>query len=142
MAVVAGVTAVAVVGGSFLVAGDLSGRSDIRSADVSLATAVHQLGGLRAQLTRAEDNQAQARARRAGVTRSFDAAQTSLTATQSALSKEQADVHSEGVDLGKLDSCLSAVEEALNQIAVGQTAGGLGSLRASSSSCAALSGAG
>ena len=46
------------------------------------------------------------------------------------------------VDLGMLDTCLSSVEQALNQLAVGQTAGGLASLRASSGSCTALDGAG
>jgi hypothetical protein len=109
---------------------------------MSLATAGHRLSGLRAELTRAEEEDAGARARRAAVTRSFDAAQASLASTQAALSRAQQGMESEGVDLGKLDSCLSGVEEALNQIAVGQTGGGLASLRASSSSCSALSGAG
>jgi hypothetical protein len=83
---------------------------------------------------------AAARTWHAGVTSSFDAASSTLSATQSALSEAQANVHSQGVDVGKLDACVSAVEQALNQIAVGQTAGGLATLRASSLSCAALAG--
>ncbi len=72
---------------------------------------------------------------------SFDAAQASLASTPVGTGLQaQANVHSQGVDIGKLDDCVGAVEQALNQIAVGQTAGGLATLRASSSSCSALSG--
>jgi hypothetical protein len=54
------------------------------------------------------------------------------------MAKDDAGIYLQGIDLGQLDSCLSGVQQALNQLAVGQKAGGLASLRASSSSCAAL----
>jgi hypothetical protein len=132
------VVVVAVVIGGVLVASDLQARSEIRAADVSVASAAHRLSGLPVALSGAEQRLAVARAGRASVTRSFDAVQSSLSATQAALSQDQTGIHSQGVDLGKLDICLSSVEQALNQLAVGQTAGGLASLRASSGSCAAL----
>jgi hypothetical protein len=138
-ATAAGVAVAALAGGCLLVANDLSARSEIRTSDVSLAGAVHRLSGIWAELPRVEGGGAGARARRAAVTRSFAAAQGSLATTEAALSRAQQGMESQGVDLGKLDSCLSGVEEALNQIAVGQTGGGLASLRASSSSCAVLS---
>jgi len=132
--------AVALGTGCLLAATDLQARSAIRTTDVSLASADRQLSGLRTELARAEQRLAGARARRGDVTRSFDAAQSTLSTTQKTLAGDEAGIHSQGVDLGVLDSCLSGVEQALNQIAVGQTAGGLASLRASSSSCSALNG--
>jgi hypothetical protein len=132
----------AVVVGGVVVASDLQTRAEIRTADVSVASASHRLSRLQVALTGAEQRLAVARARNASVTRSFDAAQSALSATQATLSKDQAGIHSQGVDLGMLDTCLSSVEQALNQLAVGQTAGGLASLRASSGSCTALDEAG
>ncbi len=128
----------ALVTGCLLVATDLQARTAIRTADASLASADRQLSGLQAELKSAQQRLAGADARRAVVTQSFDATESTLSATEKSLARNQAGIHSEGVDLGDLDSCLSAVEQALNQIAVGQTAGGLASLRASSSSCSAL----
>ena len=133
---------VAVVTGGVLLVSDLQARAQIRTADVSVASAAHTLSGLQTALTGVEQRLAAARAQRASVTRSFDAAQSSLSATQAILAQDQAGIRSQGVDLGKLDTCLSSVEQALNQLAVGQTAGGLASLRTSSGSCAALDGPG
>jgi septal ring factor EnvC (AmiA/AmiB activator) len=133
--------ALALVAGCLLVASDLHARTEIRTTDVSLASADRQLSGLRSELARVRQRLAGARARDAVVTRSFDAAQSTLSATQKTLAHDEAGIHAEGVDVGVLDSCLSGVEQALNQIAVGQTAGGLASLRASSLSCSALNGA-
>jgi septal ring factor EnvC (AmiA/AmiB activator) len=133
-----GLVAVVLAVASLLVVSDRSARTEIRSADVSLASAQHQLAGVRSQLSIVERHLAGARAWRAGVTHSFDSAQSTLASTESALSQAQANVHSQGVDIGKLDACVGAVEQALNQISVGQTSGGLATLRASSSSCAAL----
>jgi multidrug resistance efflux pump len=141
MAVTFALVAVVLVAGSLLVVSDRSARTEIRTADVSLASAQRQLAGLRSQLTQVERHLAGARAWRAGITGAFDSAQATLSSTQSALSQAQANVHSQGVDIGRLDTCVGAVEQALNQIAVGQTSGGLATLRTSSSSCSALSGA-
>jgi chromosome segregation ATPase len=141
MVATVGLVAVVLAVGSLVVVSDRSARTEIRTTDMSLAPAQHRLAGLRRQLGHAEHQWAGARAWHAGVTRSFDAASSTLSSTQAALAQAQANVHSQGVDLGKLDACVSAVEQALNQIAVGQTAGGLATLRGSSLSCAALTGA-
>jgi chromosome segregation ATPase len=132
------VAVTALAAGCLLVASDLQARTEMGTVEVSTASVDHQLNGLRAELARADGRLAGARSRRTAVTRSFDAAQTALSTTQATLAKDQAGIQSQGIDLGVLDSCLSAVEEALNQIAVGQTAGGLASLQASSASCSAL----
>jgi hypothetical protein len=113
-------------------------QAETRASHVSLATAVEQLRGARAGLARAEQRLAAARADDGSVTRAFDAAQAALSSTQATMAKDDAGIYLQGIDLGQLDSCLSGVQQALNQLAVGQKAGGLASLRASSSSCAAL----
>jgi len=127
---------------ALLVGTDLRARAEISTNDVSLAAAVHQLDGLRAELAGAEHRLGVARARTTALTRSFDAAESSLSTTQATLGRDQAGIDTQGIDLGLLDSCMSSVEQALNQLSVGETAGGLTSLRASSSSCAAIGGAG
>jgi uncharacterized protein YukE len=136
------VVALVVLAGSFLVTSDVSARSGIRTDAQSLASADHRLAGVGNQLAAAQRRLAGARTWQATVTRTFDAAQSTLSSTQTELAQAQAGIHSQGVDVGKLDACLSGVEQALNQIAVGQTSGGLASLKASSSSCAALNGDG
>ncbi len=140
-AVAAAAAVTALVSGCLLVTSDIKARAEIRTTDLSLATVAPRLNAIRAALGRDERRLAAAEARRAAVTRSFDAAQSTLSATQAGLARAQAGIRSQGVDLGVLDTCLSGVEEALNQIAVGQTSGGLASLRASSSSCSTLNGA-
>ena len=125
-----------------LVATDVRGRAEIRSDQASAATASRQLAEVQGRLTRAEHRLTVARGYRAAVTGAVDAAQSSLTTTRDTLSRLEADIRSQGVDLGALDTCLNTVEQALNQFAVGQTVAGLASLRASSPACAALNEAG
>ncbi len=127
-----------VVAGCLLVVTDVQARAGIRSNDATVASAGHRLAVLRGELAGAEARLSGVELRRTSVTRSFVAAQSALSTTQAALSATDAGIFSQGVDLGVLASCLGSVEEALNQLAVGQTAGGLASLRLSSSSCAAL----
>jgi hypothetical protein len=141
LALAAVVAVVVVALGTVLVVSDLRARTEIRTTAVSLQSTDHRLSGLRAELSGAEQRLARARSEDASVTRFFDAAQSALSTAQKSLAQDQAGLHAQGVDLGALDTCLSGVEEALNQIAVGQTSGGLDSLKASSSSCAALDGA-
>jgi septal ring factor EnvC (AmiA/AmiB activator) len=136
--IAASAAALALATGCLLVVSDVRARTEIRTTDVSLATVDHQLNGVRSELARARRRLAAAESRAAPVTRSFDAAQSTLAATQKSLSAAVAGVHSQGVDLGALNRCLSGVEQALNQISVGQTSAGLATLRTTSSFCAAL----
>jgi chromosome segregation ATPase len=121
-----------------LVTSDLEARAQIPTAAASLQSIDRHLSGLRTELGRAQRRLAGARTRGQAVTRSFDSAQSALSATQATLSGDERGIHSQGVDLGALDTCLSDVEQALNQFAVGQTTGGLVSLRASSTACSVL----
>jgi hypothetical protein len=132
------VAVVVLVTGTFLVATDVHARARIGADDVSVTSVLRQLAMERQALTGAEQRLNLARSGTRAVTLSFDRAQSTLSATQAALAHDEAGIYFQGVDLGDIDICLAAVEQALNQLAVGQTTGGLASLRASSSSCAVL----
>jgi septal ring factor EnvC (AmiA/AmiB activator) len=139
---VGAVAVAALVVGSLLVVTDLRARSETTRVDLTLRSADGQLAARRHQLAPVERHLAGARAARVSATRSFDSAQAALKATQSALSSTEAGIRTDGVDLSALDTCLSDVEQALNQLSVGQTTGGLDSLRTSSTACAVLNGSG
>lgn len=113
-------------------------EAETAAARAALPTAAAQLRMAQGDLSTAQRRLAAAQSRHRSVTGSFDRAGAALAATQATVAKDDAGIYRNGIDLGKLDSCLSAVEQALNQLAVGQTTGGLASLRASSPSCAAL----
>lgn len=134
----AAVLALALATGCLLVVSDVQGRTEIRTTDVSLATVDHQLKGVQSELAGVRHRLAAADSGAATVTRSFDAAQSQLATTQKSLSAAEAGLHSQGVNLAALNNCLSGVEQALNEISVGQTSGGLATLRAASSACSAL----
>lgn len=124
--------------GAGLVVGHERTQAERRAAGVSLAPALRQLHRAQADLAGARRRLARARDRSRAVSRPFDVAEASLSSAQAEVARDDAGISSDGVDRGRLDDCVSRVEQALNQLAVGQTAGGLSSLRASSSSCAGL----
>jgi DNA-binding PucR family transcriptional regulator len=129
---------VVVVLGGVLVVSNVRGHSEIRASQVTLTATAHRLEGVRAELAHAHRDLAAAERRGAAAGRSFDLAQAALSSTQATLAQDDASIYYQGIDLGQLNGCLSLVEQALNQLAVGQTAGGLASLRASSPSCSVL----
>ncbi|MGH9019121.1 MAG: hypothetical protein ACRDY1_15325 [Acidimicrobiales bacterium] len=133
-----GAVVAAVLIGTVLVVSDLEARAGTRTDDAAAAAAGQELAAVRPRLAAAEARLAKAGAAHAAAARSFAAAQSALTATQSALAVDEAGIEAQGVNMGLLDRCVSLVEQSLNQLAVGQTTGGLASLRASSSPCAAL----
>jgi chromosome segregation ATPase len=136
--VVLGVLALSAVG---IVAGsDLRARSQIRSGQAALSSLTRQMTTVRTELAAAQQRLTRAQAGHGRANRSFAATQATLSATQATLAHDEAGITADGIDVGTLDTCLSTVEQALNQLAVGQTAGGLASLRASSSPCAILDG--
>jgi hypothetical protein len=124
-----------------IVAGsDLHARGELRSGQATLHSLSQQMTTVRRELATAQQRLARARAGQGRAHRNFDAAQSRLSAIQATLAHDEAGIISDGIDVGTLDTCLSTVEQALNQLAVGQTAGGLASLRASSSPCSILDG--
>jgi hypothetical protein len=123
-----------------VVGSDLHARSEIRSGQTTLSSLARQMTTVRTELAAAQQRLARARVGHGRASRSFDATQATLSATQATLAHDEAGITADGIDVGVLDTCLSTVEQALNQLAVGQTDGGLASLRASSSPCSILDG--
>jgi hypothetical protein len=103
--------------------------------DASLASIRSQLRRTTAQVAtaRSELNTAVAHSVADDATLQTETAQ--LAADQSQLAKVQADVHAKGVSIGQLDLCLSGVEQALNQIAVGDQPGAATTLNGVSANC-------
>jgi hypothetical protein len=71
----------------------------------------------------------------AGTTLSTETAQ--LTAAQAQLASTEADVFTNGVSIGQLDTCLAGVERALNQISLNDQQGAEASLDGVATACRA-----
>jgi len=117
---------------------DFGTRDATAAAQSTLSSSTARLAELRTELAHAQQRLGGARRTDRAVVAEFDADQAALSSAQTALAHDEAGIRSGGVDLGQLDRCLDDVEQAINQMAVGQNAGGLGTLRASSSACAVL----
>jgi hypothetical protein len=136
-AVVAVVVAV-VVATCLVVLDDLGTRGAAGSARASEVAATARLGELKTALSRAHRGLAAARRSDGAVVQAFDADEAALSAAQTHLAGDDAGIWTQGVDLGRLETCLSDVEQAVNQLAVGRSGGGLQSLRESTTACAVL----
>ncbi len=86
------------------------------------------LDGLRGQLTAME-----AQSTAAGITLAGESA--ALAKDQAALARAQMDVVANGVNISALDSCLSGIEQTLNQIAVNDVAGATSTLGSVENTC-------
>ncbi len=105
--------------------------------DHSLDRAHDQVHGATAKLetTDRQLSAAKTRSVAAGIVLAGESAQ--LAADQADLARTQADVFAKGVNIADLDTCLSGVEQVLNEIAVGDTAGAAATLAGVSPSCRA-----
>ena len=106
------------------------GRTDdsLQAVRGQLRTTTAQVAVARAQLAAAD-------ARTEAAQRTLDAESAQLASDQAQLAKAQAGVHAKGVSIGELDTCLSGVEKALNQIAVGDQSGAASTLDGVSANC-------
>jgi hypothetical protein len=103
--------------------------------DASLASIRGQLQRTTAQVATARSELATAVAHSEADEGTLRTETAQLATDQSQLAKVQADVHAKGVSIGQLDLCLSGVEQALNQIAVGDQAGAAATLNSVSANC-------
>jgi hypothetical protein len=95
------------------------------------ATLHHTLG----RLTVARRHLAATTAASTTAEKTLDAESAALAADQKALANAQANIYSNGVSIGNLDTCLSGVQKALNLISLGNQSGGAASLSDVSASC-------
>jgi hypothetical protein len=129
---------VVVVATCLVVLDDLGTRAAARSARAAEVATTARLGELQTALARAQGQLAAARRSDGAVVKVFDADEAALSAAQAGLAGDDAGIWTQGVDLGRLETCLGDVEQAVNQLAVGRSGGGLQSLRASAAACAVL----
>ena len=132
------VTVLLAVAAVLVVLDDFGARDASAAARATLSSSTARLSQLRTELARAERRLDGARRAERAVVGEFDADEAALSSAQATLVRDEAGIHRGGVDVGQLDRCLDDVEQAVNQMAVGQNAGGLASLQASSSACAVL----
>jgi hypothetical protein len=130
--------AIYVVVGALLVAAVVVGIQ----ANRQLGRTDDSLNAIRGQLRQTTAQVAVARSKLAVVTgesaaaeRTLETETTQLAADQSQLAQAQAGVHAKGVSISELDTCLSGVEQALNQIAVGDQGGAAATLNRVSAHC-------
>jgi cytoskeletal protein RodZ len=103
--------------------------------DTSLTSTRAQLQRTTAQVATARSKLAAAVAHSEAAEQTLNAEGAQLATDQAQLAKVQADVHAKGVSIGQLDLCLSGVEQALNQIAVGDQGGAVATLHGVASNC-------
>jgi type II secretory pathway component PulM len=103
--------------------------------DASLASIRGQLRQTTAQVATARSQLATAVAHSEADEGTLRTETAQLAADQGQLAKVQADVQAKGVSIGQLDLCLSGVEQALNQIAVGDQPGAAATLNGVSANC-------
>jgi phosphoribosylcarboxyaminoimidazole (NCAIR) mutase len=102
--------------------------ASVSTAQVNLRHAHKTLDDLRGQLASAKSE-----SEAAGITLAGDSAE--LAKVQAALAQAQKDVVANGVNISALDSCLSGIEQILNQIAVGDVGGATSTLSSVEGTC-------
>jgi hypothetical protein len=116
---------------------DVRGRTEIGHVDAAQGDATQRLAQFKVAL---HENQADVVAQRAELN-SIDVAitqhQSTLSSTNSQTAAHDAAILLAGADVSSLVGCLTGVTQALDQIAVGQTGGGLSSLSAVGPTCKA-----
>jgi len=112
------------------------------AANRQLGRTDDSLNAIRDQLRQTTTRVAAARAKLAAVTgetaaagRTLETETSQLASDQAELAKAQSGVQAKGVSISELDTCLSGVEQALNQIAVGDQAGAAKTLDGVSGNC-------
>jgi hypothetical protein len=121
--------------GCILLGTDLRGRAELHRTQTQLTTteAHERLGRLHLRSTRTQVGTASADVR--SLQASISRTQASLATTNAAITSTEQGLFFGGFNISALNSCLAAVTQALDQIAVGQRAGALFSLGAASPSC-------
>ncbi|HVA04706.1 MAG TPA: family 43 glycosylhydrolase [Acidimicrobiales bacterium] len=141
----AGIAALALLTTGLL--SDLHVRSELRQARSSLKATRSRLGITLKRLSSAEASLTSTTGERDtlqlalnNTSRELSAAEASLASTQGSLANANTGLAFQGIDITTLNTCLAGVEQALNQIAVGDQNGAVTSISAASSSCQTLQG--
>jgi hypothetical protein len=125
--------AIAVVLVLAAIASDIKVRVDLAAANGSLDSAHSQIAISLQKLASVEGELT-------SVTGQRDALQNALSTTSAELTRADKGLFIQGASLAALNTCLAGVEQALNQIAVGDQSGAVASISAVSASCQVLEG--
>jgi hypothetical protein len=137
MPITAAAVALAAVSACALVVTDVRGRAETRRTASLLASTDLRMANVRSELT-STDARARSTTAQAGALEASNATARAAVATaNAAISSTEAGLFFAGYNLSALTTCLGGVTQALDQVAVGQTAGALSSLGAVSTNCAA-----
>jgi translation elongation factor EF-4 len=116
---------------------DVRGRMEIGHVDAAQGVATQRLAHFKVAL---HENQTDVVAQRGELNR-IDVAitqhQSTLSSTNSQTAAHDAAIFLDDTDFSSLESCLTGVTQALDQIAVGEVSGGLSSLSAVGPTCKA-----
>ena len=114
---------------------DLRARTEVRRATSALTATESHLSKAQAQLLSAQAQMKATASEVQALEASIAQTQTSLATSIAATASTERGIVYGGFDISALNTCLSGVTQALDQVAVGQTAGALSSLGAASTSC-------
>ncbi len=117
-------------------------RSELHATRFQVARTLRTLSSVESNLLRTSGQRTVLQNELRTTTQELAAAQANLSSTQAGLSSADTSLVSQGIDIAVLNACLAGVEQALNQIAVGDNSGAVSSISAVSPSCQALRGQG
>ena len=129
------ITAVVVVATCVLLVTDLRARAEVRRTTHELVSTQNRQEQEQAGLSATQAQMSTALSEVRTLQRSISQTQTSLATSNAAISSSEKGLVLDGFDISALNTCLSGVTQALDQVAVGQTKGALSSLGAVSTSC-------
>lgn len=122
---------------------DLRARTEVRRVTSALTSTENHLSTAQAQLMSVQAQMKATAAEVQTLEASIVQTQSTLATSIAATASTERGIIYGGFDISALNTCLGGVTQALDQVAVGQTAGALSSLGAASSSCnSAKTGAG
>ena len=121
-----------------LVVTDVTGRSEIRHVEQTLASTEHRLSEKQASLSGTHGQIRTSYAEILKLESSNRQTQASLAGTDASISSTDAGIFFAGVEVSVLDGCLGGVTQALDQVAVGQQYGAVLSLESVTASCSAI----
>jgi hypothetical protein len=111
------------------------GHGQLRKADSTLATTRSELRHTLAAVAAARTELLNVTGRADVAGQTLTAAAAQLATDQTRLAQAQADQFYQGVSINQLDLCLAGVEQSLNQIALGNTAGAAATLEGVAANC-------
>ena len=129
--------AVVLVAMCVLAVTDLRGRTEVHRVDARLAFADHSVRVARGDLADTRSRADEVGTEVSQVATAAIHTQDNIYGTNGQISSTDTGISVDGYDISQLDVCLVGVEQALDQVAVGQTGPGLKSLGSVAAYCTA-----